>query len=269
MAKRSAPVVRPVVMGLLQAIRSNFADDSHRLILADWLDENGDPDRAEYLRLDVQMRWMVDTDPACVPLAKRAQELETAQKDNWLGALNKTVGNGWFYRGLIHLGVSYEDALKPKYDRLADTEELAWVGLVQFKDELLLQQLPELLARPWLTRVAGVALDNVDLRRAGVEMLAAAPIFANMTRLDLETNRLSSEAIRILLASPHLSNLTYLDLSHNPFGDAGARAVATSPVISHLAWLFLEDCNIRERGARALARAPSAPRSISILSTTN
>ena len=36
---------------LLQAIHDNPADDTARLVLADWLEENGQPERAELLRL--------------------------------------------------------------------------------------------------------------------------------------------------------------------------------------------------------------------------
>lgn len=39
---------------LMQAILQDPADDLPRLIAADWLDENGDPDRAEFIRLGIE-----------------------------------------------------------------------------------------------------------------------------------------------------------------------------------------------------------------------
>ncbi len=39
----------------LQAIIANPAEDVHRLVYADWLDENGDPARAEVIRVQVEL----------------------------------------------------------------------------------------------------------------------------------------------------------------------------------------------------------------------
>jgi uncharacterized protein (TIGR02996 family) len=38
----------------LRAICADPEDDTVRLVYADWLDENGDPDRAEFIRLQIQ-----------------------------------------------------------------------------------------------------------------------------------------------------------------------------------------------------------------------
>ena len=35
----------------LEALKANPADDTTRLVYADWLDEHGEPAKAEYLRL--------------------------------------------------------------------------------------------------------------------------------------------------------------------------------------------------------------------------
>ena len=39
---------------LLRAICDNPEDDAPRLVYADWLDENGDPLQAEFIRLQLQ-----------------------------------------------------------------------------------------------------------------------------------------------------------------------------------------------------------------------
>ena len=57
--------------GFLEAIAANPEDDSIRLVYADWLEERGDP-RAEYLRLEVQYRELIEQ-LACVK--KQLQEL--------------------------------------------------------------------------------------------------------------------------------------------------------------------------------------------------
>jgi uncharacterized protein (TIGR02996 family) len=41
---------------MLQAIEANRQDDASRLIYADWLEENGQVEKAEFLRLKVEAR---------------------------------------------------------------------------------------------------------------------------------------------------------------------------------------------------------------------
>src|SRR5829696_7436743 len=48
---------RPVTEreALLRAIIENPEDDAPRLVFADWLDEHGEPDRAEFIRLQIEL----------------------------------------------------------------------------------------------------------------------------------------------------------------------------------------------------------------------
>jgi uncharacterized protein (TIGR02996 family) len=39
---------------LLAAIRANPDDDAPRLVFADWLEENGEPDFAEFIRVEIE-----------------------------------------------------------------------------------------------------------------------------------------------------------------------------------------------------------------------
>src|SRR5687768_2731314 len=45
---------------LLAAIRANPEEDPPRLVFADWLDENGDPGRAEFVRLQCELSRLTD-----------------------------------------------------------------------------------------------------------------------------------------------------------------------------------------------------------------
>src|SRR5262245_57560395 len=51
---------------LLRAVLEVPADDAPRLVFADWLDEHGHPERAEFIRVQLQMeaRWPLDQ-PRC------------------------------------------------------------------------------------------------------------------------------------------------------------------------------------------------------------
>jgi len=41
---------------LLAAILADPADDTARLVYADWLTENGDGDRGEFIRVDIELK---------------------------------------------------------------------------------------------------------------------------------------------------------------------------------------------------------------------
>lgn len=68
----------PDYLGLLAGVLEAPDDDAPRLVLADWLDENGDPERAEFIRVQVAMARKIDM--ALLPaqaLLRRERELLT------------------------------------------------------------------------------------------------------------------------------------------------------------------------------------------------
>src|SRR5262245_45176271 len=87
---------------LLQAIAEEPGDRALRLVLADFLEEHGEADRAEFIRLQVgHDRW---ADRASWP--KRAAELLGENRDRWLEGLPAVPGVDWaeprnFYGGLL------------------------------------------------------------------------------------------------------------------------------------------------------------------------
>src|SRR5262245_48707016 len=95
--------------------------------------------------------------------------------------------------------------------------------------------------------------------RQVVGALAACPVLARLSGLDLSGNKLRAADGRILL-SPHLSGLRRLDLSDNPLGPAGVRALADSPHLAGLRRLALRDVRMGQEGALALAGHVAYPR---------
>ncbi len=52
---------------LLQAVLDNPSDDLPRMVYADWLEENGEPERAEFIRLQIHMDDMGIPDGDLIP----------------------------------------------------------------------------------------------------------------------------------------------------------------------------------------------------------
>src|SRR4051812_916255 len=73
--------------GFWAAIRANPDDDTPRLVYADWLQENGDPARAEFIRLQCEIARLPDdrkTQRKSRPaLEHRQRVLLTANRDRW------------------------------------------------------------------------------------------------------------------------------------------------------------------------------------------
>ena len=65
--------------GFLRAIRERPDDETARLVYADWLDEQGDPQslaRASYLRTHAELAGLAAEDARFAGLAARLRELE-------------------------------------------------------------------------------------------------------------------------------------------------------------------------------------------------
>src|SRR5262245_27762998 len=75
---------------LFRAVIDDPADDAVRLVYADWLDENGDPDRAEFIRGQVRLARMEPWDDGFVALDIRCRQLERPHPE-WLGVPDALV----------------------------------------------------------------------------------------------------------------------------------------------------------------------------------
>src|SRR5262249_29891094 len=81
---RGKPALTAALSGLLQACKESPEDNAPRLILADWLEEHGDSDRAEFIRLQLAREGRDWLDPVLGPIDGRLHELRPAE-EGWLG----------------------------------------------------------------------------------------------------------------------------------------------------------------------------------------
>ena len=82
----------PQVLALLQEAKENPEEDGPRLVLADFLEDHGDPDRAEFIRLQCR-------------LAAGAVPLEHAQREQIQMRCNQHLDrHGGCWLGSVALG---------------------------------------------------------------------------------------------------------------------------------------------------------------------
>jgi uncharacterized protein (TIGR02996 family) len=80
----------------LRAILDDPDDDAPRLVYADWLDEHGDPARAEFIRTQCLLARMGEDDPGRPFRVTRERALLDGHLDEWLGP--RPLASGWVFR---------------------------------------------------------------------------------------------------------------------------------------------------------------------------
>src|SRR5262245_54862910 len=88
---------------LLRAVIDQPDEDAPRLVLADWYEEHGEPDRAEFIRLQLRRAHLDRLDPEAWRLDRRAIQLESKHHERWRAELPrlKGVSLGTYERGLL------------------------------------------------------------------------------------------------------------------------------------------------------------------------
>src|SRR5579871_4463144 len=86
---------------LLQAIVDDPDDDTIRLIYADWFDDNGEPERAEFIRAQCLLAKLAACDPRRQPLRDRSRFLLRQHGGGWIGPIGHWLRGGAFRRGFL------------------------------------------------------------------------------------------------------------------------------------------------------------------------
>src|SRR5262245_26690889 len=132
--RHGLPPRRPEVLGLLAESKDRSEEDGPRLILADYLEERGDP-RGTFVRLQVQAARLDEDDPQRAECQRQAEELSRPHLRDWLGPLVKLGEVEWSWaRGLITLYLKGRDLLRHEWADWAQTEAWAWVECVRMVD---------------------------------------------------------------------------------------------------------------------------------------
>src|SRR4051794_16651783 len=89
--------------GLLKDIIENPEDDAPRLIYADWLDDNGEAERAEFIRAQIELSRTSERAPRRKELLAREAELWERHGESWRSQLPALRGVKWldWSRGFV------------------------------------------------------------------------------------------------------------------------------------------------------------------------
>ena len=162
---------------LFRAICELPAEDTPRLVYADWLEENGQHERAEFIRL--QCEALAGPHATLADRRTRASKLQRAFGDRWFNELPPLPGVEWgtlFVRGFIDMATTYRLTDVP-----ATLAAVFGAAPLQCLDvtELHPGQLRELLDCPLLVRLKQLNLPGITGREEARLLTAAYERFPN------------------------------------------------------------------------------------------
>jgi uncharacterized protein (TIGR02996 family) len=281
---------------LLAAIIADPADDLPRLAMADWLDENGQPDRAQFIRLQLELARLPDDDPNSKALSHRTARLLHRHGLEWTepfvacGLARLEHRRGFVEKALIENEGLFVDnharvaGLAPLRDicfdwdcdpreqedepvgllRLLESPALARITKLDMGDADGMPLLESLLSCPHLTG-ASTLVANCQTGDGGAEvasLIACSPRLRRLRSLRILAYDTGDEGLHALANARHLAKLEELSLgdaeggSSAEIGPDGVNSLVRSRYLRRLRSLDLCGNPIGDDGASALASAP-------------
>jgi uncharacterized protein (TIGR02996 family) len=209
----------------LDAILDAPDDDAPRLIYADWLEDNGEPEQAEFIRAQIRLARLPPDAPGRAALAAREQALRQEHGRRWAEPL-RGLDWGWrFGRGFID-AVQIHSFNGETVASLARVTASAPIRMLSIPDDC-----PDgeslVLAAPHMGRLRELRFEYTAFHYSGrlsdhMQALLTSLHVAGLTKLYVVGGRnwgwLSKKALRAIITSPSLTGLTDLTLVHDWHG---------------------------------------------------
>lgn len=250
----------------LSAICANRADDTVRLVFADWLQENGDEERAEFIRLQIALhREHPDYE---IPFVRnnlggewdarytRQKELLERNASLWVGGFPRlmfSTTSADFVRGFPSRAITNPAQWHAHGERVRRWVPLEGVDVLgqstSFADLFSLASL--------------VGISQLTLPRATTDELRAlvhSPVLDSLTSLSVVgrtvNGTIENPVLRALFGSHRLRCLRRLHLQLDRAGDTLGFVLAGSPHLRNLRALHVSDA-MRAESARDLFDSPN------------
>jgi len=204
---------------LIAAIIANPDEDTPRLVYADWLQENGRPERGEFIRLQCQL---AQSDSDAEEVADRAGELEAAFGTKWLAGRPRFPWVTWeFSRGFPEILIAPGDLFLERYESFVHLRGVRSVCL----DRLANSSVRDFASRPWNPGWVELELQEDPMAGIGSWGYESTPAFVAVARcsqarqlrkLQFSLFTVTPLAVRELAGSPYLDQLEELRLEGDP-----------------------------------------------------
>jgi uncharacterized protein (TIGR02996 family) len=207
---------------LLRTIRETPDDDTARLVYADFVEEEGDAARGEFIRVQIALACTPEGDPARTVLEDREHELLAENEHRWIGAAPNTDGLlGWhFERGFINeVSATTSFMLNEGAGVCAAHPIRRW--RVQCTQQDMADDLREAGQRAWLSRLEAINLAGWYQTVGEIERFLTRSAFERLRELDLTDRPGLDELPGILEHAPFREQLKVLRVGGRYPGQAG------------------------------------------------
>jgi uncharacterized protein (TIGR02996 family) len=263
---------------LLRAVWDAPNDDAPRLVYADWLDEHGNADRAEFIRVQCERTGADPTDARYSKLERREAALWKKHRVKWtrglppstvfrrgfpitgtislpIRSLHPLSLSGWDFAPAVHLGLH---GSLSALDAVADWPGLDRVGALQLKGAKVTgHKLARFLASPRLRNLTALEFLQVfDLGEAGVRALVESAVWPRLTRLSFWYCGFDGSLMAALAGARPAPDLAELQVNEPRVRGRDVRAIAASAVLAPVRDLRLAHSLLGSSGVIALADSP-------------
>lgn len=219
----------------LELITAKIDDDATRLVFSDWLEEQGEDERAEFIRVQVQRASLPPWDAAQVGLKIREQELLAKHGETWLKEMPEIPGVRWegFRRGIVAEAAFADfEAMRTSAHACRAIAPIEAVRVSWPRRRQSAENAPPIAELRELTLTGGRPMYSGEVSR-----LANSPQLATLRVL--KASGLDAGELGQLAESPHLKNLRTLCLTSNGVGTAGVRSLTQAATLTSLETLDL------------------------------
>lgn len=239
---------------LLAAVIANPDDDVLRLAFADWFDENGQSDRAEFIRVQIERARLQADDPRQSELMHREVVLLAEHGQEWFGfAPNDHLV---FRRGFVE-GIALHPEHKLQLEEIFRTHPIRELRLIGTSsgDGARLAERPELarIERLWIDS-AVVEPNDYD----EVKTLLASKWWRKMRMLRLRTG-FAEDDLRTIFSHPGFANLRELQINFGAADQVVDALTAFPNLPLESLWVHPGQwgtCSLTDTGLTKLAGSP-------------
>ncbi|MBO0701086.1 MAG: TIGR02996 domain-containing protein, partial [Zavarzinella sp.] len=217
---------------LIRACKSEPDDDAPRLVLADWLEEHGQPDRAEFIRRQIEGSGHAPAKPEWLGAWRGWAEAwypQSKLESSNLGVVAEFPYPVAFRRGFIRVSDSYDELYKRLADILRPPYDWTWVEGIEFGSWHSGDWTP-LIESPLFLELNSAFFDSDHYAPVLVDPLSKSPNVSHLKDLGLLMVHVLDEGVAKLSQATHLARLRSLEISFGGIGEGGSRAFARSEV---------------------------------------
>lgn len=245
--------------GFFRTILDNPDDDTPRLVYADWLEDHGETERAEFIRVQCELASLSRDCPGDPTLEAREAALQTGYEQalEYLKDIFPDHLITWqFNRGIPSIGLDGRE-----FRCLAATAcpQVALIAINLVTSGL--DELAAIATSPLLNRVVSLSHFYGRCDADGMRLLLAVARQMRLYKLHLgHAETFNAQAMRALCEWPQLDGISWLGFSFCCLTDTEVSVLAEAPFLSKLQWLQLNGNQLTDKSTHVLATSRFLPR---------